>query len=244
MQKKDYPLSLLKDINNLLKEFQRLLFENEDIIEAVEHEKYLVYLRDKEHHAFYFHVTNPNQTSDYRSFFNFTYLPQSDLTLTNKTSFNNDLSTVIQNFNIWVELLRQYNEINLTEEDYITKQYEEELYHEFEIVDEDAHIKPFEHEKQVFLYKLLTYIETELQEKANGDIEIQQIISDTQDLKDNIQNLTKKKAIRRLSRIFAKVKKHGIKLFQDVLNEAKKEIIKRALGGGLDEIGNWIHHTF
>ncbi len=244
MQKKDYPLSLLKDISKLLKEFQKLLFENEDIIEAVDHEKYLVFFRDKEHHSFYFHVSNPNQTSDHRTFFNFTYLPQSDVTLTNKTSFNNDFTTVVQNFNIWIQLLRQYNEINLTEEDYITKQYEEELYNDFEILDEDAHINPFEHEKQVFVYKLLTYIETVLQEKANGEVEIQQIISETQDLKSNVQNLTKKNVVRRLSRILAKVKKHGIKLFQDVLNEGKKEIIKKALNGSFDEIGNWINHTF
>jgi hypothetical protein len=237
MQKKEYPLSLLKDIDKLLKKFQVLLFENGDIIEKVNHEKYLLYLRDREHHDFFFYVSKPNQSSDFRSFFNFTYLPQTEVTFENRKSFNHELALVIENFNIWVGLLREYNEINLTEEEYITKQYEEEFYKDFQIVDEDAYIKPFEHDKQIFLYRFLTYVETELKNNKNQDVSVGEIIVETQILKDNIQNLSKKNTIRKLAVILAKVKKHGIKLFQDVLKEGKKEIIKRVINGGLDELG-------
>ena len=72
MQKKALPLSLLRDVKKLVNEFQKLTFENEDIIEKVDNEKYLILLRDKEHHAFFFSVSNPNQASDYTSYFNFT----------------------------------------------------------------------------------------------------------------------------------------------------------------------------
>jgi len=247
MSKKDYPLSLVRDISKLIKEFQKLAFENEDIIEKVEDKKYLILLRDREHPTFYFSVFNPNQANNYTSYFEFEFLPQSDVKLT-QVSYNNDLPTVLKHFSIWINLLREYDAIELNQEDYITKQYEEEFFHEFEIVDEDAYTKPFEHEKQVFLYNLLTHVEIELNKKmGNGEdsnTEVQEIINETITLKENIQNLSKKNAIRKLSKIYAKIKKHGIKLFQDILNEAKKEIIKRTLSGGMNEIGDWIHHSF
>ncbi|MEI6949935.1 hypothetical protein V9K67_22300 [Paraflavisolibacter sp. H34] len=244
MNKKNLPLSLLKDTDQLLKEFQKLTFENEDIIHKIDDDKSLLLFRDKEHPSFYFQVTTPNQTSDHRSFFHFQFVPHNEHSIERNATFNNALPEVVKNFNYWISLLRQYNEINLSEEDFITQQYEEELFHEFEIVDDDAYIKPFEHEKQIFLYKLLTYVESELKKEDNRDVKIQELICETQDLKENIQNLTKKNVIRKLSKIFAKVKKHGIKLFQEVLNEAKKELIKKALSGGIDEISSLMHHTF
>lgn len=42
-----------------------------------------------------------------------------------------------------------------------------------------------------------------------------------------------------MSVIFSKVKKKGLKLFTDIIDVAKKEIIKKALYGGIQEIEQW-----
>ncbi|WP_415579131.1 hypothetical protein, partial [Flavobacterium psychrophilum] len=114
--------------------------------------------------------------------------------------------------------------------------YEEEFYSDFEILDEDAEVNPFEHDKQIFTYNLLEYVETELQKSNSEDEEIENLISETIALKNNLQNLTKKVVIRKMSIIFSKVKKKGLKLFLDIIDVAKKEIIKKALYGGIGEI--------
>ena len=239
MIKKDYPLSMLRDLQKLSKEFKKLAFQNSDIIEEVKEVDYIIYLRDKEHPSFFFSVSNPNQTSDFRSYFNFTYLPQSDVTFT-RASFNNDITQILDNFQRWVKFIREYNSITLNEKDFIINQYEKEIFDEFEIVDDNSYTHPFEHDRQIAIYNLLENIEFELRKQIK-DENAQDVIADVQELKETLQKLTKQNVIKKLSKIFAQIKMNGLKLFKEVVTETRKEIIKRVVNGSFDEIGNLIN---
>jgi hypothetical protein len=237
MNKRDFPLSLAKDIEQLLKDFRSFEFQNSGLIKTVNKDPYFIYFEDKLDGRFYFRISTPNQTSDFRSFFGFQYFPQNANSF-QTSSFNNDSETLKDHFNIWLTLIKDYNSLSFTEEDHITKQYENEFYTDFEIIDEDADVNPFEHDKQVFLYNLLSYIETKLKKADTQDQEIVELISETELLKKSIQNFSKRNTIRKLAKVFAKIKKKGLKLFIDIIDVGKKEIIKKALYGGYEELSN------
>ena len=238
MNKRDYPLSLSKDIQKLINYIKLEVVKNENFIESNQNEDYFIQIIDKLDSRFYFRVFNPNQNSNFVSFFNFQFAPENDASL-KPLANNSDFENVVSYFQSWLKIVKEYNDVTFNEKDYFTKKYEEEFYAEFEILDEDAEINPFEHNKQIFIYKLLEYVETELKNSETKDEEIEILISETNELKKNLQNLTKKVVIRKMSIIFSKVKKKGLKLFLDIIDVAKKEIIKKALYGGIHEIEQW-----
>ena len=47
-----------------------------------------------------------------------------------------------------------------------------------------------------------------------------------------------------MSIIFSKVKKKGLKLFSDIIDIAKKEIIKKALYGGIEGIDHLTNYLW
>ncbi len=243
MNKRDYPLKLSKDIQKLINCIKLEVVKNENFIESNESQEYFIQIIDKLDERFYFRIYNPNQNRNFVSLFNFQFAPENDSSLKPFAS-NDEYDSVISFFQNWLRIVKEYNDVTFTETDYFTKKYEEEFYTDFEIVDEDAEINPFEHNKQVFIYKLLEYVETELQKNNTEDEEIEKLISETVELKNNLQNLTKKVIIRKMSIIFSKVKKKGLKLFLDIIDVAKKEMIKKALYGGVEEIDNLTNYLW
>ncbi len=238
MNKRDYPLSLSKDIQKLINYIKLEVVRNENFIESNKSEDYFIQVIDKLDERFYFRIFNPNQSSNLVSFFNFQFAPANEASL-NPVASNDEYETVINYFQSWLKIVKEYNDVTFTEKDYFTKKYEDEFYAEFEILDDDAEVNPFEHSKQIFIYNLLEYVVTELENNKNKDEEIDILISETIELKNNLQNLTKKVVIRKMSLIFSKVKKKGLKLFLDIIDVAKKEIIKKTLYGGINEIDQW-----
>ena len=159
----------------------------------------------------------------------------------NKASFNNEIPNIIISFNKWIALLRGYNSVNLTEDDYFTDFYEQEFFQEFEIVDADAEITPFTHRQQVALYNLLETIEGELIIQKNDNLKLDEVILETQYLKENIQNLSKKAVVGKLARILAKIKKSGVKLIKTIWDETRKEVIKQIVNATIDGITSSLH---
>ena len=240
MNKRDYPLNLSKDIQRLINYINLEVVKNENFIKNIESKDYFVNITDKLDERFYFRVYNPNQNNNLVSLFNFQFAPGNDSSLKPIAS-NNNFDSVVSYFQIWLKIIKDYNDITFNETDYFTKKYEEEFYSDFEIIEDDAETNPFEHNKQIFLYNLLEYVEKELQ-KNDSDEEIICLISETAELKNNLQNLTKKVVIRKMSIIFSKIKKKGLKLFSDIIDVAKKEIIKKTLYGGIQEIDHLTNH--
>ena len=191
MNKRDYPLKLSKDIQKFISYIKLEVVKNGNFIEIIESDAYFIQIIDKLDERFYFRAYTPNQNSINVSLFNVQFAPENDSSL-KPLATNQDYDTVVSYFQNWLRIIKEYNEVTFVEKDYFTKKYEEEFYADFEILDEDAEINPFEHNKQIFIYNLLEYEETELHKSNKEDEEIEYLISQTIELKNNLQNLTKK----------------------------------------------------
>jgi hypothetical protein len=239
MKKKTYPLVVSKEIENLLTTFRKIIRENSEIIEIKETND-LIYIVDKEKPEFRFRVYNPSQNRDLSPVFSHQFLPENEVNFESVVR-NDKLDKIVSRFNQWISYLKDYNEICFTEEEKLMKFYEDEYFHEFEILEEDAEINPFAENQQIFLYKFLSLTSQELNKINSNDLKLNEIISDTNELKDNIQNLTKKEVIIKMSKVFARIKKFSLKLALDIFDVAKKEIIKKALYGGTEDIGQLLN---
>ena len=197
---------------------------------------YLFCKKKKEN--FYFIVSNPNQDGNSISHFNVEFAPESETAL-KPINFNIDFDNVIYYFEHWLNIIIEYNNITFSDDEYLAKIYEQEFYDDFEILDENAAIIPFEHDKQVFLYNLLEYVEKELQKQNNDDSDIQQLVKETITLQNDLQKLSKNLVIRALAQIFSKIKMKGLNLFIDIIDVSKKELIKKVLYGSIDELSNF-----
>jgi hypothetical protein len=242
MNKKDYPLSVLADWARTLKDFRAKALKNSDILSIKEDNEDAFEVVDKDG-IFFYRVTNPRIIpNSLQTLFTINYAP---VNRSNTEAYKNEVfaKDIATNFETWLNIIMEYETITLTEEEQFARQYEAEFEQEFTIVDEDADTKSFEHEKQVGLYNLLTYIEERIPEVAdNKDETVIEIIEEAGVLKNNIQRLTKKKVIQSLSKLFAKIKMKGIKLFIEVIDIAKKEAIKKLIGEGADYVVNNWHH--
>jgi hypothetical protein len=172
MNKRDFPLSLSKDIEKLIKDFRIKTLENLNILEKVDDPDYLLFYRDKADPRFYFSIHTPNQNGEFKSFFHFDYFPKDEKSLQTNASHNDSYEQLLKCFDFWRSIIIQYDEIHLTEDELFRKIYEEEFYSELENLDDDAEINPFEHNQQVFIYNLLKHVEIKI-EKSDLDDDIE-----------------------------------------------------------------------
>lgn len=238
IDKKKYPLSILKAWSELLQNLRIKADSNNVLIKIIKDDGESFKVIDREE-VFYFECHNPNLTKDLKPIIDINFSPRNE----NKTdvhSVNVLMSAVIGSFDRWLLRVQEYDLIPLTREEQFIKQYEDEFLHDYEIVDADADTHPFEHQKQLYFYKLLSDIEEQLAKESPTDENIILIVKEAQDLKNNIQNFTKKVAFRKFAKIYARMKKHGIKFFLEVWDLAKKEGIKKLLNEGFETIGDFI----
>jgi len=237
--KHHFSLTLAQEIEKVLKESRRLAVKHADsvvLVKNTEHliGEYVILFEDIEPSSFHFSVTDPHQEGDLRCFFYLQYFPQDEYSL-KSTKLNIDADSIFKHFDIWLSYLKRYSLISFSEEELFIKKYQEEFYQEFEILDDDADVNPFEHNKQLFILKFLTQVESELKNSEQQEA-TKEIIQNVSNLRENIQNLTKRNAIKSLATIFAKIKKMSLKIFIDIVDVGKKELIKQALYGGYNEI--------
>lgn len=115
--------------------------------------------------------------------------------------------------------------------------YDEQFAEHFTNNDDDSNVNPFEVEKQEVIYYFLVYAEkvivnsSELQEENK-----KLLLNEISELKDNIPTLTKKRFTKALSKFAKNTKKVSNKLFHDVFDVLKKEIIKKLLYEGIDQL--------
>lgn len=233
---KSLPLSVLADIDRTLAYLNEKALEYKSLIVQVPSEQALLRFVDLDKNStFYFELLSPYQDAQLKTVFTVNYLPHHEQTL-KKASTTSNQENLAKHFERWIGLLKTYDTFKRKLEDPFLRQYQQEFYDDFELVDDDADTAPFEHSKQIVLYNVLMKLEEELEAQATNNLELAVVIEETQNLKENIQRFTKKMVVSKLASIFAKIKKHGIKLLLEVWSESRKELIKRAISGGLDGI--------
>jgi len=242
---KIFTLNVSKDIEKALRILRKLVSENSNIVEPLETQQ-IFYVHDLTHPNFFFYINDPERDEDEKhTIFNVTYKPESQDSLSHRirSAWTDDIEDI---FNEWIELIKEFNEISFTEEETFTKFYEEEIFDDFKIVDDDAETHPFNNLQQIILYKFLSSTIFYLENKHPDDIVIKNICSESVELRDNIQNLTKKDFSKKFSKILAKIKKYSFQTFIEISDVAKKEIYKFLLNEGIKKLPHWIDniHTF
>ncbi|PBI89097.1 hypothetical protein BSF41_24680 [Flavobacterium sp. ACN2] len=239
LKAKNYTLTVSRDIQKVLRIMRTLLKSNSTIIESVNTD-HLFYLHDISHKNFVFYITEPNRNSETKqTIFPITYVPEDEDSLSYTTCFCS-LEEIEDHFYHWLHIIKEFNSISFSEEEEFSNFYEEEIFNDFDIIDEDADINPFNNFQQIILYNFLSETSVYLENKHPNNKEIENIRSETLELRDNIQNLTKKDFSRRLSKILAKIKKFSIKTFFEISDVAKKEIYKYLLKEGVNKLPVWI----
>lgn len=242
---KTFTLNVAKDIEKVLKTLRRLVSENSNIVESIETEQ-IFYAHDLSHPNFVFFINDPERDEDEKhTIFNITYNPENEDSLSHRirAAWTDDIENI---FKEWIELIKAFNDISFTEEETFVKFYEEEIFDDFKIVDDDAETHPFNNTQQIILYKFLSSTIIQLENKHPDDIIVKSICLESIELRDNIQNLTKKEFSKKFSKILAKIKKYSFKTFTEIFDVAKKEIYKYLLNEGVKKLPHWIDniHTF
>ena len=131
----------------------------------------------------------------------------------------------------WLTLLEGYEKVKSIFDDPILEAFAEEYFTEFEIVDEDAEIKPFSTKQVLLLDEHLDNIQKKIKEfqTEENKVEIQKIQDDVTELRENLTKKSKKWVIKKLSKVWAKITKQGTKLMKEFLTEAKKHAIKEGV---------------
>uniref|UniRef100_UPI0040483ED6 hypothetical protein n=1 Tax=Roseivirga sp. TaxID=1964215 RepID=UPI0040483ED6 len=148
------------------------------------------------------------------------------------------ISHLQNQFETWLNLLDEYENVESFFDDPILKSFEEEFFTEFEIIDKDAEVNPFNTTQILLLDNYLEDVENRL-----SKFECEANLTDIKEIKDNINYLreslttkSKKWVIKNLSSIWAKIAKQGTPFIKEFLTETKKEVIKQSIKGLIEII--------
>ena len=237
INKKEYPLALVKTIEQLYSSIRSHVSNNSDILEITQDEGLMIKIVDSSKHSnFEFVVSNP-KFNNRKAIFTVEHIPENTASL-KKKSLSTVPDSVLKTLKGWTAWIREYNKASLTADDKILNEYENEFFQNFELLDEDADINPFELEKQIIIHNYIVHVVQILEKNKE---ENSKLIAEANELKDNIPNLTKRKTVKKLSRFFANVRKKSLVLLKEILVEAKKELYKRAIKGGFDFVGELLN---
>ncbi len=242
MKPRDLSLVAAKEYGIILRAINKTLLENSHLtkVEGSEHvseiriPEFFIKLKDTKSN-FSFSINDVNVHKNYlnepTNHF-IVYLKPSSVIQYNGIEMQLVIEEVLSKLKHWVEIVNAYDEITWTEEDNITKAYEEEFYAEYDIVDEDADIKPFSSEQQkglnIFVNQLLENLEAKKDEYP-----VEDIIEDVKAIKKDLPTSTKKKIIKSFAKAFAKMKKLGVEAFEDLVKDGMKDIMKEAVKIGM-----------
>lgn len=150
LNKKEYSYKHAKDIETLIQRVKSVQEMNSDIINISYPDSTSILLIDIDVKSkCNFHISQPNGNGN-EAHFIVQFYPASETELKAfKSNPNSD--GVITFLNTWLGIIRKYNAVSFTEEEYFQQRYEQEFFDLFEIVDEDSEIAPFDLPRQLLL---------------------------------------------------------------------------------------------
>jgi hypothetical protein len=209
MDKSDFELAVLEDFRKLKYYCKDWQLANADLI-GVEFRDFEVKFFDHTYpEKYFFEIKNPRlDQRPPKTFVTVYYKPRNRI---NKEHYSAgfEAAKVYEIFQIWVELVRSYSTISLDVDDQFLKQYENEYFTEFKILDEDADRAPFSDAQQKLLYYTLESIEEAIVELNDSTVNTDEIVKETRNLRERISTLTKNQNMGWYSRIFARIKLKG-----------------------------------
>lgn len=134
----------------------------------------------------------------------------------------------------WIERLRKYSKLRFVEdiEDPIVEAFAEEYYDSFEIVDDDADVKPYSIKQIGYIETLLLGLGQEIEQNREEYVNqsslevVAEIEYRIEDIMATIYQSTKKTIAKKISRLFGFITKEGGPLLREAIKNAITEVIK------------------
>lgn len=232
-KKKDLPLVILKS----LQPFVNLKGEK---FEKLEQEENLLKVIDKDEESnFHFTIEDYKKAQNGRYHF---LMSRSPTNQNERGEVKNwvEISQLETQFQSWLRLLEEYENVESFFDDPIIRSFTEEFYSEFEIIDDDADKNPLNTKQILLLDSYLEDITKRLSDFSTetNSHEIADLQKNIIELRNNLTNNSKKWVVERLSNIWAKIAKQGTNFIKEFLSESKKEVIKRGVKGMMGFIEN------
>jgi len=210
---------------NLAKEIEPLVRKYFGLFKIVDSDQYKICFRDKDESSdLFFGIIKELHESQH-----YIYYACKPISSTSGESGSTRASLVnfVKLLTTWLENLNYYNEDSILN-DPILRGYQKEFYNDFIIVDTDANETAFNYEQQLrltaFLDNIYQNIDT-IKDERNSKI-VEEIKKDVSDLQNAVTTETKNGFMNKLSGLFAKARKGGIKISNFILKEFIKEFLK------------------
>jgi hypothetical protein len=219
MSKRKFPLIILTQLNHLKENYPT----ESKRVKAVNS---LLRFEDKnEDSDFYFQINSYTFNVNNEFQYSATYEPTSENVLTKKTRNLNfeGLESTLKN---WGNILKLFNDTEHFDDDGTIKHYTKEFFDEYQLIEEDANINPFDLRRQIlidnYLANSVKYLEN--YEEINH-IDLTEEKNEAIELRKSLTALTKNEVILRLSKFWALSRKKGLPILKEIFFELAKEII-------------------
>lgn len=158
------------------------------------------------------------------------------------------MSELTNSFKTWLGLVKQSTELKSIYDDPIIESYNKEFLHEFQLIDEDADVAPFNLIQQLsinqHLNSIIQCLDAYKESASESDkIELLVIEAESIELKKTFTKLTKRQTFKKLARIWSLCRKYGIDLFQSIQKEGKEQIAKIIVSQSIEFIKGIIENN-
>lgn len=234
------PLVVLEGLVKLKKSLREIIKENNELIKEVQSsgDNFIV-IRSIDLTSFTFTIEGGflNERTRAKSvFFTGKVKPESDQS-NSEINIHSNYEGTMGIFLNWLTILKRFDNLDFEEED--IKQYEQEHFvNYFQIIDEGADTNAFNLEQQVLLLNVLDEFERLNQEEENEYNEI--ILEEITEAKSMVTRSPQNTFMRKFSKILAYARKAKMSFFKKFLDVFVKEMMKKALWKGLENLNKLI----
>lgn len=199
---------------------------NNDLFVVNEDESTLLTVKDKEKNSDFQFVIKGSEQSQGKFYLRIHIKPE-DCLGSRKSSYLVEPTKVGECFGKWVNLLIEYNNTKTFFDDPIISAYTDEYYAEFEFVDADADLKPFDSNLIIAIDSILENTQQQLPQyiTESNSSQIEEIQNNITELRNNLTLKSKKWVAKKLSVIWAKLSKQGVRFIKDFVKEGRKQLI-------------------
>lgn len=225
--KKSIPLTILERLQPFADKYSEL-------IEVVPTKEIIFKIVDKDKNSDFYFQINKQEFSQGAAGYSIEFKPANNNNISVHKGWSK-LDNIVGYAENWKNIIVTYNNIQTIYDDPILKQYEEEFYNDFKIVDEDASINRFNFSQQIII---VDYIENVTQYLASEENDLSgedktSLIEEIVLIKQDISVDTKDTFVKKLSGFWAKIRKKSIKACEFVIKEFAKEVIKEIAKKGV-----------
>lgn len=218
--KKDFPISVHQNLNQLRSEFPR------NFKSASPNSPLMVFKDTDENSKFYFQVTSYEKSNN-DFYYKIAYRPINADNL-DAQALSLKFEDLHRRLKTWKSVIELYDQTQHFFYDPIVESYTKEYFDEYQILEDDADINPFDIKRQLLIDNYLENSVKFLQkfQKKDNEINLDEPIQLAISLRNSLTTLTKNEVIKKLSQFWAVSRKKGLPIIKEIFFELAKELIK------------------